>query len=260
MISEWTEHVAAGRWGALAALIAVGGCTPADVTGPHHVVTKTDLGRRDVMLTEPVLKLAITHPAVHPGERVARTQWDRGRVEVNLIKDASPVPNRRPQDVADKIRDALRIMRSGGWLTLYSECDPPVRFVVGLNGERTPSPSPTASPRTEAGLGEHTWSWKLYLYRIRDGVSYWAQIDGTAAKDGDGYTAALSIDLVAPQEHDPADLFTDRPRPVAGSAVCAEREKPPRAPEMRGRPIVVLSGIVQSQLARRRQIPGQPLR
>jgi hypothetical protein len=252
--------VAAGRRVALAAVIAVGGCTPADVVGPHHVVTKTDLARRDLMLTEPVLKSAIARPSVHAGERVARTQWDRGRVEVYLIKDQAPVPDRRPEDVAGNIRDALRIMRSGGWLTFYSECDPPVRFVAGINGRRTPSPSPTASPQVVAGLGEQTWSWKLYLYRIRGGVSYWAQIDGTVAKNGDGYTARVWIDLVAPQEHDPADLFADRPRPLAYSAVCAERAKPPRAPEMDGRPIVVLSGLVQSDVARLRQVPGQPHR
>jgi hypothetical protein len=260
VISVRAKRVKAGCGVALAAAMAAAGCTPRDVAGPHNVVTTTDLRRRDAMLTEPVLKLAITRPDVHAGERVAQTQWNRGRIEAYLVKDQDPVPDRRPEDVASKIREALRIMRAGGWLTLYSECDPPVHFVVGTNGEKAPSPSPTASPQAGAGLGEHTWSWKLYLYRIRDGVSYWAQIDGTVAKNGDGSTAGLWIDLVAPQEHDPADLFADRPRPLADTAICVQREKSPRAPEMDGRPIVVLSGIVQSTLTQLRRTPGQPRR
>lgn len=230
--------------------ITLAGCTPANVLGPHHEVTKTDEHRRDVMLTEPVLKLAVVRPTVQPGERMDPNQWNRGRIEASLMKNQDPLPDRRPEDVRNKIREALRIMRAGGWLTLYSECDPPVHFdSQGLS----PSPAPTASP--QADLAEHAWSWRLYLYRIRDGVSYWTEISGTARKSGTGYTTDLSLDLVAPQEHDPADLFPDRPPGLRDADICLLSPRLPRTPEMSGKPVIVEASMIQSRLDERRRTP-----
>lgn len=178
----------------LVAVLLLAGC----MTDRSEEPTPTDRARVDVLLAEPVVARDDDGgPEVVLGRyRSEQLGWERHEVQVGLA-----IPTATPDGVQAVVRDTVRVMRDAGWTVLHAACSP-------------------ARPEADSAvLTDRTW--EARFVRTADGVSYWARIDAELRSDG---VAGAGIELRAPNERDPADLFTDRPPDLP--ATCLEAASP----------------------------------
>lgn len=166
--------------------LALAGLLPAGCPGAGQQssdVDTVDTVRLETLKREPVLKLAVGQPYAEAGFHVSdKLPAHRGKVTADLNKPADPGKDR------DRAVEALKALRDSAWTVFYARCD---------------HDGFTAS-----------------AYRVVDGVSFYAQIDGS---DVQGKNVVLQ--MRAPQSREStSDLFPERPPAVAAGKTCLEAD------------------------------------
>ena len=191
----------------LVGLVAGCGGTPPP---PTDVTSDVDRQRAAILSADPVLKLAVAPPVVHPGVvHSDKLGWDRTEVTAPLYQTVGG-SGPTAAEVEREVTEATAALRAGGWKIHWEMCLPPPES--DLNGMVTEEPIPVPIARAEG------YEWLAGAYKISNGVSYWALVIGVLG-DGDAFVQIL---LRAPNARDDANLFRPEPDAVATDKTCAE--------------------------------------
>jgi hypothetical protein len=144
--------------------------------------SNVDAGRLEVLKREPVLKLAVGKTYSEVGFRVSdKLPLHRSKVTADLTKPADAGQDQR------RTVEAVKVLRDSGWTVYHVRCDPN-EFMVAA-------------------------------YKIVDGVSYYAQINGSDVQDGQN----AAMQLLAPHSREStSDLFPERPPALPAGKTCLE--------------------------------------
>jgi hypothetical protein len=239
---------------------------------PIDVVSDTDRDRAAILAKDPVLATAVLVPTVTPGRvHSAKLGWDRTEVTARIFEQRTG-PNGTdltPTEVEHQLAAVLTKLRAGGWSVHWALCLPKPPSLEDLFNDPTmlpepvattpppgPSPSPTPTPsvspspgatgvpKTPALTGHlpsdiepvDGYQWAVFAYRISAGVSYWAELSAGIVTAQEAY---IDVVLRAPEDRDPADLFTTAPPALAAGTTCAEDGRATTKIQEDGLPILV---------------------
>jgi len=109
--------------------------------------------------------------------------------------------------------DAMIALRENKWVIYFAACLPP-----------------------DSDSDDDGWAYAALGYKIVDGVSYHATLDGSDS----GSRAQLTLRLIAPHSTEPrADVFPDRPPALEAGKSCVEASSPPEVRQESGTPTVM---------------------
>lgn len=150
--------------------------------------SKVDEQRLAVLKAEPVLKLAVGQPYTETGFWVSdKLPVHRSKVAAELKQAAGAGQNR------ERAIEALGALRDSGWTVFYAQCGKGFFLASG--------------------------------YKLVDGVSYFAQVNGGETPD-----ETVVLQLRAPNSREStSDLFPERPVPLATGRTCLETGASPGA-------------------------------
>jgi hypothetical protein len=227
-------------------LAVVAGATAGCTTGPHDVVTQIDRDRAAVLAHDPVTALALRPATVTAGVWLNdKLGWRRGLVAFEAYSTAPGGSDHTVAGFEGHVATVLSGLRSAGWSVYWVAClpstDPTAPGAV--------TAAPTAYPALPGGQRPSgTWQWLAAAYKLSGGVSYAATVYA------DFWSAApstIDVDLLAPNQHDPADLFPDRPAALGQGSTCAEDGGAATAPQQQG----VAAFVAQDWVASRTPSP-----
>jgi hypothetical protein len=178
-----------------------------------------DQERLRVMQAEPVLKNAIGDPIAVAGFAEGSLPARRGYIQATVFDQNTP---NGPATAQQQTGAAMQALRSSGWTVYFAACEPPLK------------PGDPAPPRDLVGPfpSEEWWAFGAHAYKIKDGVSYYAAVNGNGRLNG---SAKVSLDLRAPNSREAtSDLFADRPAAIAAGTSCIEAVDPPAQPSRVG--------------------------
>ncbi|HZM74755.1 MAG TPA: hypothetical protein VFC19_03460 [Candidatus Limnocylindrales bacterium] len=183
---------------ALFAVVAVAACQ----TAPAPKQEDPDARRMAVMRDEPLVARD-PRAALSPAGPAHRLM-----INASLFDDEA----QNAEEVARKqTSDAMIAMRENRWTIYFAACLPP-------------------------DSDDDGWAFAAYAYKIVDGVSYHATLDGSAS----GSRAKLTLRLIAPRFAEPrADVFPDRPPALDAGKSCIEAGSLPEARQESGTPAVM---------------------
>ena len=167
------------------ALFLLTACQAAPAPAPVPEQEDLDARRMAVMRDEPLVARD-PDPAIPPTDAAHRL-----RINAALLDEEA----QNASEVARKqTSDAMIALRENKWVIYFAACQPP------------------------------GWAYAAYAYKIVDGVSYNAVLDGS----GNGNRAKLVLRLLAPRSSEPgADVFADRPPALEPGKSCIEAPTPP---------------------------------
>lgn len=202
----------------------VAGCTPS----PHNIVTQTDRDRADVLSHDPITALAVDKPLVEPGLWYdAKSGWTRGSVLFAAYTSMPTDADHTPVGFEAHVATVLSALRSAGWTVYWAAClpttDPTQPGAVTV--------APTAYPTMRDSRRSGTWEWDAEAYKISGGVSYAASVGGEFFQTA---RSSINVKLLAPNQHDPANLFGDQPPALSPGSTCAEDGAAATRPEQAG--------------------------
>jgi hypothetical protein len=193
---------------ALAVLALATGCP-----GPASEPTSVDEKRLAVAKSEPLLARD-KQPSARAGFQTSKkVPAHRGSVDANLIDETAADP-----DATARARSAefVQQLRAAGWTVYLTACIPP-------RAQGSPAPDKDDVPPVQYADG---WAFVAHAYKVVDGVSYFAAIDGHGSAGNK--RVRVNLRLLVPQSTEPkADLFPDRPPPVAATTSCLDTAAPP---------------------------------
>jgi hypothetical protein len=194
---------------------------------PTDVTSDVDRQRAAILSEDPVLKLAVAPPHVHPGVvHSEKLGWDRTEVTAELYQTLGGT-GPTALVVEQQVTEATSVLRQGGWKVHWEMCLPPPE--VDLNGMVNEDPIPVPIVRAPG------YEWLAGAYKITNGVSYYALVIGVLG-DGDAFVQIL---LRAPNARDDANLFRSEPAAVAMEKACAEDGKVSEKVEQAGDPTMI---------------------
>jgi hypothetical protein len=196
----------------LVACLAAAGCDDA-------ASSSTDQERLQVMMSEPLLKNSIGAPAGVAGFTEGSLPPRRGRVQAKLFEQNT---NDAPATAQIKTFESMKVLRYTGWTVYFVACLPPLK------------PGDPVPPKDLIGPfpSEEWWAFGAYAYKIKDGVSYWAAVNGHGRLKG---SVTVDIDLRAPSSGETSsDRFGDRPPAIAENSSCLEANGLPAQPARSG--------------------------
>jgi hypothetical protein len=180
-----------------------------------------DRQRIAVMHDEPLVARDGT-PSINQGFVISdKLPAHRNMISAGLLDEDA----QNADEVARKqTSDAMMALRENKWVIYLAGCL---------------APGPDNSDNKDDVLGfqhEDGWAFAAYAYKIADGVSYSAELLGSAS----GKRARLSLRLLAPHSSEPrADVFPDRPPALEAGKSCIETSLPPQARSVTGVPTVM---------------------
>jgi len=163
--------------------LALAGLLLAGCPGRDEPSSGVDVARLETLKREPVLKLAVGQPYAEAGFHVSdKLPAHRGKVTADLNKPADPGRDR------DRAVEAVEALRDSGWTVFHARCD-------------------------------HD-GFLAAAYKVVDGVSFYAQIDGSDVPEKN-----VVLQMRAPQSGEStSDLFPERPAAVAAGKTCLETD------------------------------------
>ena len=149
--------------------------------------------------------------------------WNEVSSSPNRVVDSvNPWPDARPADptVAQRRAAVAGLVRSmSGWTVLSVRCDQPIRTANGF----------------------HSYAWRVFGYRLRDGVPYTVDIMATLNRR---LAFQVLVTMTSPAHDDPGVYFSPPPPGVDLAGTCLEQGDPdhPRPPV--GRASTLWDGLV----------------
>lgn len=185
----------------VAIVLTLSGCP-----GPGGTAN-ADERRLAVMRAEPLLKQATREPLAVAGFRVSdKLPVRRGQIQANLVDEGDADP---PASARKHTAQAAAALRDNGWTMYYATCGPQ----------------------------DDRWAFQVNGYKVIDGVSYYAEVNGTGVKQS---KVSVFLLLRAPNSREStSDLFADRPPALQTGRSCVETVQLPQRVTADGVPIVL---------------------
>ncbi len=181
-----------------------------------------DQKRLRVMQAEPLLKKAIGAPVAVAGfteAGVARRGYVQAKLKEEAVKQA-------PEAAKEGTAETMKALRDNGWNIYFVACQPPLKQGDPEPAKDLVGPFPS----------EQWWAFSAYGYKVAEGVSYFAALNGNGYLNGQ---VKIFLNLRAPNSTETSDLFADRPAAVASGESCVETKGLPESLAKTGAAVMV---------------------